>query len=427
MVSENSASSICAHRLYRLVSTYADARSATQQALCDALASPDPLVLGGGKAGRAMAEAAVAHRPGLQGIVAVPAAHAGNAGSVRLQAGGHPLPTPASVEAVLAQEACIRQSGASVLFLLSGGASAMLGAPLPGLSLAELSATYQGLLASGFDIEQMNVVRRHLTRWGGGKLARLLNRPVLACVVSDVMSDALETIGSGPLAPDCTTFADALGILRTAAEQVTIPPAVLAFCEAGAAGRHPETARIGESCFDGVQHKIVLSNARVLERLVKALRGVPVKTLPPQTGDVELVAREWVKRLRQGPALYIAGGEPTVRLEKNGFGGRNQHLALSVALEAGDQEQDDWLFLSVATDGADGNTPYGGAWISSSEARDNGPLLRERLGEFRSGEACRELGLAFGGTPTGTNVADIQIGVSGFSALGTTLQDVLPE
>lgn len=392
--------------LFSLVKQAADLKSAVAAAVQLLPAEPN-LVLGGGKAGRTMVEALSIRYPSLIGAVAVPVAHAGNLGGISLLPAEHPLPGENSVSALDEMEALLHAEPGPVLFLLSGGASAMLGAPLSGLSLGDWRAATQALLSSGLAIEDMNCIRRHVTRWGGGKLAAKISSSAIVWVVSDVFGDDLATIGSGPLAPDRSTFQDAVAILARFDDPRLEP--VLTFCRRGAAGEIAETRKPGDPVFNRIEHRILISNRVAVDRLAAALLPMPVRILPPQTGPIEEVARAWADRLAGEPAVYIAGGEPTVQLGREGRGGRNQHLALSVAAA---NRGGSWLFLSVATDGVDGNSTNAGAWMNTEHANRHTSEISDALNAFESATLCERLGIALPGGPTGTNVADIQIGIA---------------
>lgn len=389
----------------RRVLELASVERAVDAALADLPTEPS-LILGGGKAGAVMARRAAARFPGVPGAVAVPEEHAGRAGAVDLLAAGHPLPTAGSLAAVARQEALAAARPGEALFLLSGGATALLAAPEEALTLDDLRAVYRAVLGAGLDIGAMNAVRKHLTRWGGGKLARVLARPVTELAVSDVLDDDPAVIGSGPLAADPTTFRDAARFL----ERLEVPPAVTAFVRAGLDGRRPETVKPGDPALARVRRTVVLSNRTVVAGLARLLAPLDPVVLPPQTGDVEAVAATWAAVLRGRPGVYLAGGEPTVRLRGTGPGGRNQHLALAVGARAPAGE---WLFASIATDGVDGNSANAGAFMSGALAVAGRADIDDGLARFASAETTARLGVAFNTGPTGTNVADIHLAVVG--------------
>lgn len=392
----------------RRVLELASVERAVESALAE-LTAPPVLVLGGGKAGAVMARLAAARFPEIPGAVAVPEPHAGRAGAVELIGAGHPLPTPGSLAAVARQEALAAAHPGEVLFLLSGGATALLAAPEDPLTLEDLRVVYQALLGAGMNIGAMNAVRKHLTRWGGGKLARRLSRPVAELAVSDVLDDDPAVIGSGPLAADPTTFAEAARLV----ERLDVPERVLAFLRDGAAGRHAETAKAGDPALAMVRRTVVLSNRTVVAGLARALAPLAPVVLPPQAGDVEAVADTWGGVLCGKPGVYLAGGEPTVRLRGENPGGRNQHLALAAGARAGAGE---WFFAAVATDGIDGRSGNAGAWMTGALAAAHRDEIRAGLARFASAETAARLGTAYQTGPTGTNVADIHLAVVGADA-----------
>jgi hydroxypyruvate reductase len=395
-----------AEKLFALVNRTASVRGA-MRAVMPQIGAP-ALVIGGGKAAKVMASAVASRYPGVTGALAVPHAHEGALSGIRLVGAGHPLPDDGSLDAVNAQEAVLRTAGpGSALFLLSGGATALLGAPVRGLTLDELRATYEALLGSGLTIHEMNAVRRRLTRWGGGKLAAHVGRPVSALVVSDVMDDDLATIASGPLTPDPLDKAAAVAL----AEKAKVPQVVLEFLRHKA----PETLKAGDRAFADVWQRIVLSNRTVVEAMAPVLDATIVG---PFTGDVGVTADAWGDVLRGKPGVYVAGAEPTVVLGAGpGRGGRNQHLILELVERA--RPGDDWLFLSVATDGVDGNSLNAGGWMTAALALEHQAEARRYRATFDSAEACESWGVAFSGGATGTNVADVHVAVVGHAALAT--------
>ncbi len=405
--------------LFRLVLDCADVNRRVDEAL-DELPFEPSLVLGGGKAGAVMARRVAARFPHVPGVVAVPHGEGGAAGSLELVEAGHPLPDEGSVAVVDRAELLLARHRGPLLFLLSGGASAMLGAPLGGMGLDTLRRLYTILLEAGLDIEQMNVVRRHLTRWGGGKLAALADRRAQAIVVSDVRGDRLETIGSGPLAGDVTRWKDVARVLAAAGAAHPLPPEVSQLCGKALLGEVAETVRPDDSCLASVSHRIVLSSDLVVKAVRERL-GLDVEAaLSYGDGDVGEVAARWSEVLRGGAGVWLSGGEPAVHLRGKGRGGRNQHLSLLVARAMSDI--DDWLFLSVATDGVDGNSANAGAWVDPTVGRLQG--LDAAIAGFDSASFCERHGLAFRSGPTGTNVADIQIGVRGGRALREALSSL---
>jgi hydroxypyruvate reductase len=389
-------------------------------------------VTGAGKAALAMAAAAAALEPARGGDVIVPSAGgtAARSGALRLarsrrvhvHEGGHPLPTDASVVATRAVVEGIAGAGvdALVVVLLSGGASSLLCAPAPGVTLEDKRRVTEGLLACGAPIGEINVVRKHLSSVKGGELARLVApRALWTLVLSDVVGDDLATIGSGPTVPDPSTFADALAIVARYGLEGRLPAAIDRRLRTGAAGRCPETPKHGDACFARTRHEIVGGNRDALQAAAARARALgyePCVLDAPLVGDTTAAARgfggELCARQRRivRPACVIAGGETTVRVCGAGRGGRNQEFALAAALSL--RGVSGITLLSAGTDGIDGPTDAAGAF-AGGETID----AAERLGvDARASLAANDsyrffdaLGDLFRPGPTGTNVMDLKI------------------
>lgn len=313
-------------------------------------------------------------------------------------AAGHPVPDEAGLRAGRLFEAALREMGAGghVLLLLSGGASALLPAPAPGLTLSDEAEAARRLLASGASIDQMNLVRQHLSTLKGGGIARLAwPARVTALILSDVIGDDLRAIGSGPTAEPLGTRAQAAALCRALAVWDALPEAVRARLSVDAAPLDPVPP---------ADNQIIGSNAISLQAMGAAMPGARVHE-EPLVGDVAEAAR------RLGslpPGVHLLGGETTVRVTGRGLGGRNQELALRVALAA----RGAFAFLSAGTDGRDGPTDAAGAVVDEGTAgRIRGAGLDpEAL--LADNDAYRALGVAgdllvTGGT--GTNVADLAV------------------
>lgn len=393
-----------AEKIFAFVNRAASVRGA-MRAVMPQIPAP-ALILGGGKAAKVMASSVAARYPGVTGALAVPHAHAGDLSGLRLVGAGHPLPDDGSLDAVNLQESLLRDAAAGpALFLLSGGATALLGAPAHGLALEDLRDTYKGLLGSGLSIHEMNAVRRRLTRWGGGKLAAKIGRPVTALVVSDVLDDDLAVVGSGPLTADPYSKKQVLAL----AERAGVPAHVLEFLRHKA----PDVPKADAAVFDAVRQRIVLSNRTVVEAMAATLQA---EIVGPFTGPIGDTAEAWGSILRGKPGVYVAGGEPTVVLnDLPGRGGRNQHLLLELAERA--RAGEDWLFVAIATDGVDGNSPNAGGFMTAATAREHQAEVHAYKKTFESAEACQAWGVAFAGGATGTNVADVHVAVVGEEAL----------
>jgi hydroxypyruvate reductase/glycerate 2-kinase len=341
------------------------------------------LVVGGGKAGAAMAagvEAACAGRlDRVAGVVNVPAETVRPLHAVRLHAArptGTNQPTAEGVAGVQAILDLVESAGPKDvgLCLLSGGGSALLPAPAEGIRLEEKQAVTALLHACGATINEMNCVRKHLSRVKGGRLAQAFlarSARLFSLIVSDVVGDPLDVIASGPTAADPTTFADALAVLDRYQLKNKVPAAVLDLLEKGRAGAVPETLKT----LPGNVHNLVLgNNARALAAAARHAEdlGYPVLNLGSylegETSQVALVLAGVVRGIRHDgqplrpPVCVLSGGETTVTLtEGHGRGGRNQELVLAALLKLGEQGLRGVTVLSGGTDGEDGPTDAAGA------------------------------------------------------------------
>lgn len=383
-----------------------------------------------GKAACAMAtaarEAIPPHKLAEPGIVVTTDENAEAVAGFEVLAAGHPLPDQRGLKAAqkIAERIQAVPAGELVLALISGGGSALLPYPVDGISLADKIAATQLLLACGADINQVNCVRKHLSRLKGGGLTRLVAPADLhALILSDVLGDDLSSIASGPTVADATSFADAMAVFNGKRVWDKVPAAVKDYLEQGAAGLKPETAKPGDPLLKSCSHTLVGSNAISVSAAAGAAehRGLQPRIYSHNLfGEARIAAEQWVldanevlgKGLGQATAM-IAGGETTVTLTGTGTGGRNQELALAFALAA---ERHGlpcrWTFLSAGTDGRDGPTAAAGGIV------DNDSLNRMRRAgidpqaALRNNDSYTALNaanaLVITGA-TGTNVADLQI------------------
>lgn len=389
------------------------------------------LVVGAGKAAAPMAKALekVAGAARIHsGIVVVKRGHGqppARGSRIEIREAGHPIPDGAGFEAAHEIEALLRQATARdlVLVLISGGASALLPAPVPPVTLADKQKTTDLLLRAGADIFELNTVRKHLSLLKGGRLAALAYpATVVALLLSDVIGDPLTVIGSGPTVADDTTYGDALRVLDKFKLTGLIPRSVLDVLERGARGELPETPKPGDPLFESVHSVIVGSNRLALDAaaakatalgyraaiLSSTLRGesrVVAETLAEIVREIKSTGRPFPV-----PVCLLAGGETTVTVRGRGKGGRNQEFALASALAL--EGVPDWLVLSAGTDGTDGPTDAAGAiadgtTVARAAARKKParPALENNNSYpvFQSIEDLVETG------PTGTNVMDVHL------------------
>ncbi len=385
-----------------------------------------------GKAASSMAEAACALIP--EQLIAQPGIVVTNYENFRQLEGcetiaaGHPLPDENGVrggQSILAA-AENADEGDLFLVLISGGGSALIPGPAEGLDLESKIKTTETLLACGADINQVNTVRKHLSRIKGGRLARsAVPADLHALILSDVLGDDLSAIASGPTVPDRTTFADSRDILQQCGAWEDLTHAVRKHIEDGVAGRVAETPKPGDPAFGTAEATLIGSNTVSLEAMEGAARDQGYhleRWCDCLKGEARAEAQKWVltlaDRLRSSslPLAMSAGGETTVTLTGSGLGGRNQECALAFALAAEQNHLPErWVFLSGGTDGRDGPTDAAGGVVHPWTLRDmrrDGIDPEIALMNNDSYPALKSAGALLMTGATGTNVADLQIALT---------------
>lgn len=385
------------------------------------------LVLGAGKAGGAMAAAVDALWPKdapLSGLVVtryghVPPAYRAVPGRIEVVEAAHPVPDAAGQAA--AQRVIDLTRGLTkddlVLCLLSGGGSALLSAPAPGVTLADKQALNRALLDSGASIGEMNCVRKHLSALKGGRLAALCAPArVVTLVISDVPGDDPSVIASGPTVPDATTCADALAIVRRYG--LTLPAGI----EAAWARGELETPKPGDPVFDGHEVHLIATPQQALEAAAEAAGalGIAAHILSDEiegesrvVGQVHAALARQVARRSQPfarPCVLLSGGETTVTVRTpGGRGGRATEFLLGAALAL--QRQPGVVLLAADTDGIDGVEHNAGALVTPDTlARGEALGLKaqdalDRHDAYRYFEALGDLVVT---GPTYTNVNDFR-------------------
>ena len=385
------------------------------------------VVVGCGKAAAPMAatvEEIVGDRIG-RGVVVTKYGHVKPTRLIRVHESGHPVPDDAGIAGAHAVLDHLRGLGPNdlVLVLISGGGSALTPAPVEGITLAEKQALTKALLACGADIREMNTLRKHISRFKGGQLARAAQPArVMTLILSDIVGDPLDAIASGPTVPDPTTYADALGILDKYRIRGEIPAAIRNRLEAGARGEVPETPKPDDPLFARVRNLIVGSNIQALEAArseARALGLTPMILSSSIEGETREIARMHAAMAREvrtsgnpvkPPACLISGGETTVTLRGSGKGGRNQEFVLAAALDIAGLPQT--VILSAGTDGTDGPTDAAGA-IADGEtcarALAAGLKPRAALDTNDAYPFFEKLGDLILTGPTKTNVMDVRL------------------
>lgn len=381
----------------------------------------------------------------LGGVVVTRYGHAVPTRRVAVLEGAHPVPDAAGVAATAGIRRLVTEASADdlVVFLLSGGGSALLCAP-DGLSLEEKAETTAALLRGGADIGRINAVRKHLSAVKGGRLAAACAAPLLTLAVSDVVGDDPGTIASGPTVADATTFADALAALDEFAPTAAAARRAL---EAGLRGRRPETPKPGDPRLAGARYELVASGALAVAAVAARLEaeGITVAVADPTvTGDSTAVARRQAGEVAaalelggwDGPVAFVYGGETTVARGSReaaavedaarsvgaalepvagtapaspvpARGGPNGEWALAFAAALG--RSDYWL-LAVDTDGLDGASTAAGALLAPEALARLTPERVERaLRAHDSHGLLEEVGGLLVTGPTRTNVNALRV------------------
>ena len=274
-------------------------------------------------------------------IVALPGAPSPNDARITICESSHPLPSEKSEAAARTALAMLSSAHPDdlVIVALSGGASAMFALPPDGVPLADKIAVTQSLLKSGASIRELNTVRKHLSVIKGGQLLRAVNGArVLSLILSDVPGDDLATIGSGLTAPDPTTYADAIAVLKRRQLWGRAPETIRDHLERGNAGQVPETPKSDDAIFARVTNTIIGSNRTALDAAEAAARelGYSVDRSQELRGEANDLGRALATHMTTvaGERICaIAGGEPAVTVRGGGKGGRAQQTALAMALE----------------------------------------------------------------------------------------------
>lgn len=385
------------------------------------------LVLGAGKASAAMAvavEKALGKRVS-DGWINVKYGHTAKLKRIHVHECGHPVPDQAGVDGTrrLIDLAGSASEDDLVICLISGGASALTPAPVPPITLAEKQATTRLMLECGANIHQMNAVRKHISAFKGGQLARLAAPATLVTLMlSDVIGDSMDVIGSGPSVPDHSTFAGARAILDSFGLLDRVPHSVRARIEAGCAGHLPDTPKDGDPVFARAQNIVVGSNRLAVDAAVAHARQLGYRTLVLSTlieGETREIARMHAAIAREihqsgqpvkPPVCVISGGETTVTIRGDGLGGRNQEFVLTGALEIAGLPRT--VMMSGGTDGTDGPTDAAGAIADGATiaaSRAKGLDARDYLNRNDSYRFFDQVDGLIKTGPTRTNVMDVRL------------------
>ena len=380
-------------------------------------------VVGAGKAGAGMGQAMerLLGKRIAGGSINVKYGTAAKLRRVGVQECAHPIPDDNGQAGARRIAEILNQAGSGdlIICLISGGASSLLPLPAPPVTLEDKQKTTRLLLESGANIHEMNSVRKHISALKGGQLARLAYpATVLTLILSDVVGDDLDVIGSGPTVPDRSTFANARNII----EKYDLGKRIPASVRERLAQDTPETPKPGDRIFAKVQNLIVGSNRLAVDAAASQARAMGFHTLVLSTfvgGEARQIARMHAaiaKELRSSgrpvklPGCVISGGETTVTLRGQGLGGRNQEFALAAAMDLAGIK--DVAILSAGTDGIDGPTDAAGAIVDGTTVKRAQALGLNPAGFLANNDSYHFFERTGGLIRTGateTNVADIQI------------------
>jgi len=384
-------------------------------------------VIGGGKASGAMAEA-IEELLGdriSEGVVNVlrGTEKRFKVNRIKLIGASHPIPDEKGLEGVKKMLEIAEKAGEDdlIIVLISGGGSALMPRPADPVTLDEMKKTTDLLLKCGATINEINAVRKHISAFKGGQLARACYpATTVALIISDVVGDPLDTIASGPTAPDTTTFEDAYRVLKFYNIWDKVPESVRNRIEKGLRGEVPETPKPGDKIFERVHNVIIANNRIACEAAEAKAKEMGFNTLILSThieGEARHVgtvlagiAREIYKYNKplEKPALIIMGGETTVTVTGSGKGGRNQELALSASIRISGLKG--VAIASIGTDGIDGITDAAGGLVDSTtvkRGREKGFDVLEYLANNDSYTYLKAVGDVVFTGPTGSNVNDI--------------------
>jgi len=390
------------------------------------------IVVGAGKATARMALAIESLLGGkiTAGLIIVKDGHTAPLTIIEQVEASHPVPNQAGIAGAQRILDLVRAADEKtfIICLISGGASALLIAPVEGITLQDKQETTQLLLSAGASIFELNAVRKHLSMVKGGKLAQASwPAQLVTLIVSDVIGDPLDVIASGPTAADNSTFTEAWAVIKKFGLQERLPAHVADYLQRGIAGQVPETVKENDPSLDKTRNVVIAGIRQALAAATEKAGqlGYASRTisdaLQGEARDAARflahAARAELDGMKPGQRhCLLCGGETTVSVRGTGKGGRNQEFALAFALEI-----EGWhgvTLLSVGTDGGDGPTDAAGAMVDGSTAArarslgidplsyldDNDSYAFFHRYDTASGSHCH-----FKTGPTGTNVMDIQI------------------
>ena len=314
------------------------------------------------------------------GAINVKYGHGQHLNKIQLFEAGHPILDENTIRNTgqILQIADMAGEKDLVIVLITGGGSALLELLPEGIGLDDLAKINELLLSSGAAIDEINTIRKHLSLIKGGQLAkRIAPARTVSLILSDVIGDPLQSIASGPTAPDATTFTQAVEIVSKYNLTDKAPVKISEYLKKGINGDIPETPNDQDTVFNSVSNYVIGNNLLALNKLRQVAEDNGYKTAmltDRMQGEAKEIARLLAGMIKSGmqsgipvstPGCILLGGEPTVTLTGDGKGGRNQEIALAILQEMKDIHSE-FYFCSLGTDGTDGPTDAAGAWIDEN-------------------------------------------------------------
>ena len=386
-------------------------------------------IVGGGKASGSMGEALeeILGDRIETGVIVVPRGTSGKYETSRIEIheASHPIPGVDSVEGAGKIMKIAEDAGEMdlILCLISGGGSSLMAMPRREVSLDDKKHVTQMLLRSGATINEINAIRKHISEFKGGMLAKkAYPANLISLILSDVIGDNLDVIASGPTVPDTSTYQDAIAVLKRYGLWETIPKSVKKVLLDGVEGLISETPKRGDKVFEKVHNIIIGNNRLATTAAAQDLRRYGINTifltsfLEGEARDVGLMLAALALEISASgnpaarPAAMVLGGETTVTVVGNGIGGRNQEIALSAAMKI--DGLDGVVVASASTDGIDGPTDAAGAVVDGGTMARAWELGLNALDCLRNNDSYSffsKMGDLIVTGPTGTNVNDLSV------------------
>ena len=384
-------------------------------------------VVGGGKAAASMAKAVeeVLGDRIEAGLINVKYGYTEKLKLIKVNEAGHPIPDKSGMQGCIEILNLLSQTKSDdlVICLISGGGSALLPLPCEGITLEEKRRTTELLLKCGATIQEINAVRKHISKIKGGRLAcAAYPSELITLILSDVIGDDLAVIASGPTVPDKSTFLDAKEVLRRYELLDKLPGSIIRHIQQGIEGKIPETPKENKTIFRRAFNLIVGSNVLAIRGAEKKAKELGFNTLFLSSsieGEAKEIAKVHAAIAREilstgnpipPPACVISGGETTVTVKGDGLGGRNLEFALAAGMEI--EGLDGVVILSAGTDGTDGPTDAAGGIVDGStvkRAKKLGLDPKKYLERNDSYHFLKQLDDLVITGPTRTNVMDIRV------------------